>query len=127
MKKSALMEEMASLDENKQELLIREGKEPQADVTIEAYDGVNGILPVRVSDFENISNGVADVMLGVWVEEDQSDFQWVQMDIQVDSTYFAGIAIANFEYKVGEYHIRAYVVDGAGEQYQVEETVGIVN
>ena len=126
-KKSALMEEMASLDENKQELLIREGKEPQADVTIEAYDGVNGILPVRVSDFENISNGVADVMLGVWVEEDQSDFQWVQMDIQEDSTYFAGIAIANFEYKVGDYHIRAYVVDGAGEQYQVEETVGIVN
>ena len=85
-----------------------------------------GILSVRVSDFENILNGVADVSLAVWTEEDQSDLQWIQMGIQEDSSYYIDIAVSGFGYKMGEYQIHAYVVDGAGEQYMVGAALGVV-
>lgn len=84
-------------------------------------------MSVRVNDFENILNGVANVMLAVWTEEDQSDLQWIQMEIQEDSSYYAGINISNFGYKAGEYNIHAYIVDGAGERYKVAETMKAVD
>lgn len=123
-KRSELLEQLADLDEEKPELLIRQGKIPKANLVVEEYESELGILPVRVTDFENISNGVADVMIAVWTEENQSDLQWVKMDIQEDSSYYADINISSFSYKLGEYHIHAYVLDGAGEQYMVAETVG---
>lgn len=126
-KKSKLMEQMADLDENNQELMIREGKEPKVDLQIEEFVNEEMILSVRVSNFENILNGVANVMLAVWSEEDQSDLQWIQMEIQEDSSYYAGINISNFGYKAGEYNIHAYIVDGAGERYKVAETMKAVD
>ncbi|MEY8413883.1 GBS Bsp-like repeat-containing protein [Lachnospiraceae bacterium 62-26] len=126
-KKSKLMEQMADLDENNQELMIREGKGPKADLQIEESVNEEMILSVRVNDFENILNGVANVMLAVWTEEDQSDLQWIQMEIQEDSSYYAGINISNFGYKAGEYNIHAYIVDGAGERYKVAETMKAVD
>lgn len=126
-KKSKLMEQMADLDENNQELMIREGKGPKADLQIEEFVNEEMILSARVNNFENILNGVADVMLAVWMEEDQSDLQWIQMEIQEDSSYYAGINISNFGYKAGEYNIHAYIVDGAGERYKVAETMKAVD
>ncbi len=124
-KKSILLEQLADLDEGKTELLIREGKNPMANIVVEEYRNESGILPVRVLDFENISNGVADVMLAVWTEEDQSDLKWIPMEIQEDSSYYIDVDIAGFNYKLGEYQLHVYVVDGAGEQYKVAEAIGI--
>lgn len=125
-KKSELLERLADLDENNQELLIRVGKNPKANVLVEEFNNEQGILPVRVSDFENITNGVADVILNVWVEEDQSDLQQIKMEIQEDNSYYIGIDISGFGFRFGEYHIQVYAVDGAGEQYKVAETTGNV-
>ncbi len=125
-RKSKLLEKIADLDEDKPELLIREGKTPRANIEVEEYRSELGILSVRVSDFENILNGVADVSLAVWTEEDQSDLQWIQMGIQEDSSYYIDIAVSGFGYKMGEYQIHAYVVDGAGEQYMVGAALGVV-
>lgn len=126
-KKSKLMEELASLDENKQELLIREGKRPRADARVGEYDSNLGVLPVKVLSFKNVINGVANVMLSVWHEEDQSDMQWIQMSIQEDSSYYADIVVSDFGNKLGDYNIHVYVIDGAGEQYKVAEMVGNVS
>ena len=122
-RRSKLLEKLADLDEDKPELLIRQGKIPKANIEVEEYKSESGILPVRVTNFENISNGVADVIIAVWTEEDQSDIQWLKLEIQEDSSYYIGINTSIFNYKLGEYHIHAYVVDGAGEQYMVAETM----
>lgn len=125
-KKSKFMEELASLDENKQELLIREGKGPRADASVGEYNSELGVLPVRVVGFKNVTNGVTDVMLSVWHEEDQSDMRWIQMSIQEDSSYYADIAVSDFGYKSGDYNIHIYMIDGAGDQYKVAEMLGSV-
>lgn len=125
-RKSELMEKLAALDENKQELLIREGKTPKANIITDAIDNEIKGISVQVTDIENILNGVANVTLAVWTDESQSDLQWVQMEIQEDSSYSVVIDSSSFVYRSGEYHIQAYATDGAGDQYMVAEAVGII-
>ena len=125
-KKSDLLEKLADLDENSQDLLIRVGKTPKANIVVEEYNREIGILPVKVMDYENISNGVTNTVLAVWTEADQSDLQWIPMEIQEDSSYYGNIDISLFGYKMGEYHIDAHVIDGVGDQYKVAEAVGNV-
>lgn len=125
-KKSDLLEKLADLDENSQDLLIRVGKTPKANIVVEEYNREIGILPVKVMDYENISNGVTNTVLAVWTEADQSDLQWIPMEIQEDSSYYGNIDISLFGYKMGDYHIDAHVIDGVGDQYKVAEAVGNV-
>lgn len=125
-KKSKLMEKMANLDTNKSELLIREGKAPTAVVWADPYQYKTGALPVTITDIANVQEGVENVVIAVWTMEDQSDLQWIQMEPREDESYFVNINVPNFNYKVGEYHICAYVIDRAGEQHMVGETTGIV-
>ena len=126
-RKSELLESLADLDENNQELLIRIGKAPEAKVTAEEYNSETGSISVKAAEFENISNGVSEVILTVWTEGDQSDLQYIEMEMQEDGSYYAGVNILDFGYKLGEYFIDAYVTDGAGEKYMVGQTIGIVN
>ena len=125
-KKSRLMEELADLNENAEELLVREGKMPTANVWAEAYERDTGALPVRVRDMSIVGEGAEHVMIAVWTNEDQSDLQWLEMEGQEDGSYYARINIPSFGYKTGEYRIHAYVVNGLGEQYMLGEAVGIV-
>lgn len=128
-KKSKLMEDLADLDLNKEELLLREGKllEPTANVQADAYQYEVGILPVTVSDINNLQGSVEKVMLGVWTQEDQSDLQWFQMQVGEDGNYYGNVSVPEFNYKEGEYFINAYVTNKAGEQYLIGNTTGIVN
>ena len=125
-KKSTLLEKIAALDENKQELLVREGKGPKADIIVGEYEEEIGGLPVSVAEFQNIPNGVANIMVAVWKDEKQSDLQWIQMEIQEDNSYYVCIDLSNFSYQSGQYYIHAYVIDGAGEQYKIAEAIGNV-
>lgn len=117
-KKSRLMEELSDLDADKQELLIREGKAPKADILLERYDDESQIRSIRVTDIENVVNGTASVSLAIWMNEDQSDLYWIQMEIQDDNSYYSNI---DFGDRFGMYHIQAYVMDGAGDQYMLAE------
>ncbi len=125
--KSKLMEQLADIDETKEELLAREGKVPSANAWAEAYESDTGALPVVVTDIANIPEDISQVMIAVWTNEDQSDLQWIGMEQREDGSYYARVNVPGFGYKVGEYHVHVYVVDGTGEQYMVGETVGIVD
>ena len=124
--KSKLMEQLADIDETKEELLVREGKVPSANAWAEAYESDTGALPVVVTDIANIPEDISQVMIAVWTNEDQSDLQWIGMEQREDGSYYARVNVPGFGYKVGEYQIHVYVVGEDGEQYKVAETVGVV-
>lgn len=125
--KSKLMEQLADIDETKEELLVREGKVPSANAWAEAYESDTGALPVVVTDIANISEDISQVMVAVWTNEDQSDLQWIGMEQREDGSYYARVNVPGFGYKAGEYQIHVYVVGEDGEQYKVAETIGNVN
>ena len=125
--KSKLMEQLADIDETKEELLVREGKIPSANAWAEAYESDTGALPVVVTDIANIPEDISQVMIAVWTNEDQSDLQWIGMEQREDGSYYARVNVPGFGYKVGEYQIHVYVVGEDGEQYKVAETIGNVN
>lgn len=125
-KKSEFMEELADLDKDSELLLRREGKLPKANITAGIYQYESGILPVTVTDILNVPEEVETVMLAVWTEENQSDLQWLQMEMSDDGSYSVNINVPNFDYKVGEYYIHVYVVDSSGEQYLVGQAIGVV-
>lgn len=126
-KKSKLMEDLANLDENKKELLIREGKIPSANFFTGEYQFENGALPVVINELLNIrEDNIEQVMIEVWTNEDQSDLKILQMEKREDGSYFVNIDVANFGFKTGQYYVKAYVVDTTGKQYELGETIGIV-
>lgn len=125
--KSKLMEQLADIDETKEELLVREGKIPSANAWAEAYESDTGALPVVVTDIANIPEDISQVMIAVWTNEDQSDLQWIGMEQREDGSYYARVNVPGFGYKVGEYQIHVYVVGEDGEQYKVAENIGNVN
>ena len=124
--KSKLMEELANIDDTKEEVLRRDGKLPSANACAEAYESDTGALPVVVTDIANIPEDISQVMIAVWTNEDQSDLQWIGMEQREDGSYYARVNVPGFGYKVGEYQIHVYVVGEDGEQYKVAETVGVV-
>ena len=114
-RKSELMERLADLDENKRELLVREGE--FADITVGDYDIVTGLIPIEVRNIANIPEGIESVQMAVWTAGDQSDMQWIQMGMQEDGSYISQINVPSFGYKSGEYRVHVYVVDRTGAQY----------
>ncbi len=114
-RKSELMERLANLDENKRELLMREGE--LADITVGEYDIITGVIPIEVRDIANVPEGVESVQMAVWTAGDQTDMQWIQMGMQEDGSYLAQINVPSFGYKSGEYRVHVYVVDRTGAQY----------
>ena len=57
-RKSKLMEELADIDENKEEILARDGKLPAADIAVDSYQFQSGALPVTVSNIRNVKGDV---------------------------------------------------------------------
>ena len=126
-KKSKMMEQMADIDKNSKELMLREGRAPTAAITVGEYQRDKGLIPVTVSNIENVNDGIQSVQIAVWTEEDQSDLQWIPMEITEEEMYTANINILSFGFKEGEYQIHAYVVNSNGKQDILGNTVGIVD
>lgn len=126
-KKSEFLENLANLDEESELLLKRTGRYPRAAITVDTYNYKTAALPIYVSDIANIENDISSVMAAVWTDEDQSDLQWIQLNSDGSGGYFTNVNVASFDYKPGEYIIHIYVVDSMGEQYNVGETMGVVN
>ena len=115
-RKSELMEELASIDRDSEALKMREGNIPKAAVEVGDYQSDTGMLPVKVSDIENVENGIQSVLIAVWTTEDQSDLQWIQMEADEEGNYRTDANVQGFEYQEGECLIHAYVVDENGER-----------
>lgn len=126
-KKSAFLETLADLDMNSEALLQRTEKIPKATITADTYNYNTAELPVYVSDISNIDGEISSVMVAVWLNEDQSDIQWMQMNLAEDGTYQVNVDIASFGYRIGEYKIHVYVIDDAGEQYFVGNMIKTIN
>lgn len=126
-KKSKMMEELADIDKDSKALMIREGRVPKASITAGEYQREAGLIPVSVTNIENVTNGIQSVQMIVWTKADQSDQQWIPMGINEDGTYTANINVMSYGFYEGEYQIYVYVVDGNGEQSVLGTAVGIVN
>ena len=126
-KKSKMMEELADIDKDSKALMIREGRVPKATITAGEYQRETGLIPVSVTNIENVTNGIQSVQMIVWTKADQSDQQWIPMGINEDGTYTANINVMSYGFYEGEYQIYVYVVDGNGEQSVLGTAVGIVN
>lgn len=116
-KKSRLMEELSEIDEDKEALWIREGKAPTATVSIDEYQADLGILPISLTDIDYIPGNIVSVMAAVWVNEDQSDLKWLEMEADEENNYFLNIDLGEFNYKTGDYHVDVYVKNSDGEEY----------
>lgn len=125
-KKSKLMEDLADIDENKEEILERDGKLPEADITVDSYQFQSGVLPVTVSNIRNVKGEIQSLQLAVWIAEDQSDLQWILMEQGEDGNYHVNINIPGFNYQTGEYQIHAYAVDSDGEATALGTATGMV-
>ena len=126
-KNSKMMEEMADLDKDNKELMIREGRAPKATVTAGEYQRDLGLIPISVTDIENVTDGIQSVQMAVWTAADQSDLQWIPLEITGDGTYTANVNVMSYGFYEGEYQIHVYAVDGDGEWSILGTAVGIVN
>lgn len=94
-KKSELIDKLADIDENSEELLLRQGKVPTGEIAVGEYDYHTAALPVIVYNIAN-DDSIASVTAAVWHNEDQSDLQWVELPQNEDGTYSTNVNIAKF-------------------------------
>lgn len=123
-KNSKLMEEFTAD-------IVVEKPEPEKDgpaavLTLEEYDYMAGFLPLYIREIDDKGNGISAVNVAVWVNEDQSDVQWMQAKVQEDGSYLMNINVPNFDFKTGDYKIKVYLVDQQGEQHELGGIVGHV-
>ena len=57
------------------------------------------------------------MLVAVWANEDQSDLQWLELQISEDGNYVMDINMATFDYIPGGYNMHVYAVTTDGEQY----------
>ena len=78
-RKSKLMEELADIDENKEEILARDGKLPAADIAVDSYQFQSGALPVTVSNIRNVKGEIQSLQLAYGQQKIKaifSGFRW---------------------------------------------------
>ena len=117
-KKSELLEKLAAIDEESEALLVREGKNPSAEVSVGEYAYQTASFPIIVQNITGIDT-VQSVMAAVWKNEDQSDLQWFALPQMEDGSYSLNVDITQFGYATGEYQVHIYAIDNDGQQYMV--------
>ena len=125
-KRSELLDRLANINEDSPELLAREGKIPTADVEVGAYQSDSGVLPLTVTNIENIQEDIQSVMVAVWSSEDQSDLQWIPLEGDEQNGYSVNIDMATFDFKTGLYNLHIYFVDSNGQQCMLAETTAVI-
>ena len=125
-KRSELLDRLANIDEESPELLAREGKIPTANVEVGAYQSDSGVLPLTVTNIENIQEDIQSVMVAVWSSEDQSDLQWIPLEGDEQNGYSVNIDMATFDFKTGLYNLHIYFVDSNGQQCILAETTAVI-
>lgn len=100
--------------------------EPTAVLTLGEYDYMAGVLPLYIREIDDKGDGISAVNVAVWVNDDQSDVQWMQAEVQENGDYLMNINVPNFDFKTGDYKILVYLVDQEGDQHELGGTVGHV-
>ena len=115
-KQSELMTQLADIDESSEVLLVREGKIPTGEVVIGEYQRQTGTIPLTVQQITGGEN-IQSILVAVWTNDDQSDLQWIELQMNEDSNYTTEINMGNFGFIPGDYNIHVYGITGDGEQY----------
>ena len=115
-KQSELMTQLADIDESSEVLLVREGKIPTGEVVIGEYQRQTGTIPLTVQQITGGEN-IQSILVAVWTNDDQSDLQWIELQMNEDSNYTTEINMGNFDFIPGDYNIHVYAITGDGEQY----------
>ena len=115
-KQSELMTQLADIDESSEVLLVREGKIPTGEVVIGEYQRQTGRIPLTVQQITGGEN-IQSILVAVWTNDDQSDLQWIELQMNEDSNYTTEINMGNFGFIPGDYNIHVYAITGDGEQY----------
>ena len=115
-KQSELMAQLADIDEDSEKLLVREGERPAGEVAIGEYQHQTGTIPIMVQQITGGEN-IQSMLVAVWANEDQSDLQWLELQISEDGNYVMDINMATFDYIPGGYNMHVYAVTTDGEQY----------
>lgn len=126
-KKSKLMEEFTSdivVEEPEEAKIVEDA--PSAVLTLQEYDYTDGYMPLYISEIDDKGKGISAVNVAVWVEDDQSDIQWMQAESQANGDYVMNINIPDFDFKTGDYKITVYLVDNQGTQHMLGNTIGHV-
>lgn len=104
-------------------------RRPEAQITVGDYDEMTAVLPITISDIQNVQGRLRALNVAVWTKEDQSDLQWMQAQENEDREYVMNIGIGNFGYETAEYNIHVYGVltNGSmvmlgGVEEQIERT-----
>lgn len=115
-KQSELMTQLADIDESSEVLLVREGKIPTGEVVIGEYQRQTGTIPLTVQQITGGEN-IQSMLVAVWANNDQSDLQWIELQMNEEGNYAMEINMANFGFIPGDYNMHVYAVTGDGEQY----------
>lgn len=110
-RKSQFMEELTSyIKKEPEEPEVPEVKVPEALLTLEDYDYTTGILPIRITDVQNLQEDIMAMNVAVWTMDDQSDLQWMQATPDLEGGYTMDINISSFGYRTENYRIDVYAV-----------------
>lgn len=115
-KQSELMTELANIDETEESLLTREGEIPTGEVLIGEYQRQTGTIPITVQQVTGGEN-IQSMLVAVWANDDQSDLQWIELQMNEDGNYTTEINMANFAFIPGDYNMHVYAVTGDEGQY----------
>lgn len=63
-------------------MLDREGKTPTAEIVAGKSQNDQAVLPVTVKNIQYVTNGIQSISLAIWKNEDQSDLQWLPMEME---------------------------------------------
>lgn len=97
----------------------------EIEITVTPYDFKTGKYDILVQNLPPAEDSRA-VRCAVWAEEDQSDLKWYEAELQDDGTYMIKVWAADFAYKVSEYNIHVYVVNGSGDSELLGSAAGVI-
>lgn len=87
--RSKLLDQLADVDGESEILKERENNTYSATIALGNYQHDSRSLPVRLSNIKGNQDAVEKIQLAVWKEEDQNDLQWIDMQRQMDGSYFS--------------------------------------
>ena len=94
-------------------------EEAETDIVVGEFDYATGTFPVAVI---NPKANTIMMSLAVWTKEDQSDLEWLQMNLDENGYYYVSVNAVDFGVINGKYNLHAYATDIEGETSIVKQT-----
>ena len=129
-KKSKMMEKLANIREVKEDIAVQAEAEetmPTAELEVGEYQYENSVLPIAVRNIANMNGEIQSIKVAIWRNPDQSDLQWVPLEMLDDGSYYADAYVADYGESAGDYNIHVYAIDESGMQAIVANTVKTIN